>query len=185
MKRFLPRDRIAARKHFGLPQDLFLAAFVGSFCERKGATRVAAALEDLDGTGAIFAGEGDMAPVGSKVVLSRRIPHDEIPLFLSSADIFVLPTQSEGSCNAIVEAMACGLPVISSVGEFNDDLLDNQSSIRVDPMDITAIRSAIAKLRDDPVLRQSMAVAAVKRAKQFDVDERARRVLEFMSVRMG
>ena len=185
LRRFCPCDRRAARARFGLPEDLFLVAFVGSYCTRKGAVRVAAALNGLQGVAGIFAGAGEEAPAGANVLFSRPVAHDDMPWFLSAADAFVLPTLAEGSCNALVEAMACGLPVISSRGEFNDDLLDDRSSLRVEPLDIAEIRAAIIRLRDDSVLRQQMATAALVRAPQFDINERARRVLEFMASRLG
>lgn len=79
--------------------------------------------------------------------------------------------------------MACGLPIISSIGEFNDDLLDDSMSIRVDPLDVPAIRRAIIKLRDHPERRANMAEAAQKRSRAFDVNERAHRMLAFMQER--
>jgi glycosyltransferase involved in cell wall biosynthesis len=102
---------------------------------------------------------------------------------LSACDVFVLPTLIEGSCNALVEAMACGLPIVSSTGEFNDDVLDERMSIRIDPLDVAAIRAAIVRLRDDPGLRARMAAEALRRSQLFDVDDRARRMLAFMAER--
>ena len=92
----------------------------------------------------------------------------------------MLPTLQEGSCNAIVEAMACGLPIISSDGAFNDDLLTDEMSIRVNPKSVEEIHQAIITLRDDPVRRKQMADAALERSKQFDVDDRAERILSFI-----
>ena len=108
-----------------------------------------------------------------------------MPDLLAAGDVFVLPTLVEGSCNALVEAMACGLPIVSSVGEFNDDLLADDMSIRVDPLDVAAIRAAIVRLRDDAALRARMAGAARERAQRFDVDRRAQNVLDFMARRIA
>jgi len=182
---FRPQDRMAARARFGLPKDRFLVAAAGNFLWKKGIVRVGQAIAGLAGVSGVFAGAGPVPPDSSNVALCRRVPHDEMPALLSACDVFVLPTLIEGSCNALVEAMACGLPIVSSVGEFNDDVLDEEMSIRVDPLDVAAIRAAIVRLRDDAALRDRMAAAALRRSASFDADERARRMLAFMAARIG
>ena len=182
--RFFPRSRREARDKYGLPQDRFLVAFVGNFLHAKGVARVAEAIDGLDGVGGLFAGVGPLVPSGPGVLFAGRLPHEAVPEILSAADVFVLPTLAEGSCNAIVEAMACGLPVVTSDGEFNDDLVDESVSIRVDPMDVAAIRRAIVTLRDDAALRNRLAAAALVRAEQFDIDRRAERICTWIEARM-
>ncbi|MGD9780913.1 MAG: glycosyltransferase [Kiritimatiellia bacterium] len=185
LSKFSPQDRAAARRRFGLPPDRFLVAAAGNFLEKKGIARVGEAIEGLEGVAGVFAGAGPVPPTASNMAFCRRAAHDEMPALLSACDVFVLPTLIEGSCNAIVEAMACGLPIISSTGEFNDDLLAGDMSIRVDPLDVAAIREAIVRLRDDAALRGRMAAAAAKRSRSFGVDDRARRMLAFMSTCPG
>lgn len=182
---FRPRDRRAARQRFDLPPERFLVASAGNFLFKKGIVRVGAAIEGLDGVAGVFAGAGPMPPRASNMVLCRRVPHAEMPELLSACDVFALPTLVEGSCNALVEAMACGLPIISSSGEFNDDLLTDDMSIRVDPLDVGAIRQAIVRLRDDAALRARMAAASASRSRHFDVNDRARRMLAFMAQMIG
>jgi len=181
---FYPRDKAAMRHKYGLPQGRFLVACVGNYLWKKGSVRVAQAIQGLDGVGGVFMGHGPCPPVGRNVVFNQRVSHDTVPELLSAADVFVLPTVVEGSSNAIVEAMACGLPVVSSHGAFNDDLLTEEMSIRVDPLAVDAIRDAIVRLRDDAGLRRSMAEAALRRSARFDIDERARRILDFMEERL-
>ena len=115
------------------------------------------------------------------ILFKGNCEHSKIPELLSSADMFVLPTMDEGCCNAIIEALACGLPVISSNGEFNDELLDDNVSIRVDPLDIQQIRKAIIKLSNDPELRQKMSSETIKKAKNFDINIRAKRIIDWMN----
>lgn len=180
LSKFNPRDKVAARLRFGLPVDRFLVVSVGNFLMKKGVVRVGEAIEGLEGVSGVFAGSGPVPPHASNTALCRRIPHSDMPALLSACDVFVLPTLVEGSCNAIVESMACGLPVISSSGDFNDDVLSADMSIRVDPMDVAAIRQAILKLRDDEALRIRMANAALLHSRRFDINNRAQKVLAFM-----
>jgi glycosyltransferase involved in cell wall biosynthesis len=87
----------------------------------------------------------------------------------------------------VIEAMACGIPVVTSCGRYMDDLVDDEVAIRVDPTDVGAIRRAIDALRNDPARRDAMSQACLRRAKEFDINERARRVSDWMAelVRTG
>jgi glycosyltransferase involved in cell wall biosynthesis len=110
--------------------------------------------------------------------------HEAIPNYLNASDVFVLPTLREGCCNAIVEAMSCGLPIISSNLSFNLDVLDNTNSILIDPNDIDAIAVAIKKLRDDKELRRQMSEASLKKAKELNIYQRAKDIISFISLKM-
>jgi glycosyltransferase involved in cell wall biosynthesis len=168
------------RKRFRLPVDSFLVGCTGHLSHRKGQQRVLDAIIGLDNVGGIFIGSGVPASSTVPVYFNRAVEHEQVPGLLSACDVFVLPTLEEGSSNAIIEAMACGLPIVSSNGEFNDDLLNNEFSIKVDPLNINEIRNAICTLRDEPALRARMAAAALQRARQFDINTRARCILNFM-----
>jgi len=115
------------------------------------------------------------------VVFVGSQPHRRVPEILAAADAFVLPTDIEGSCNGIIEAMACGLPVITSEGDFNDDLVDETMSIRVDPRDVGAIRAAIVTLQQNQQIREELAAAALERSRQFDINRRAEKVLSWIA----
>ncbi len=182
---FRPLDRAECRRRYGFPPDLFLVASVGTFFFQKGVARAAEAIRGLPGVGGVFVGSGPVPPVAENTVFNRRVGHEELPALLSACDAFVLPTMDEGCCNAILEAMGCGLPVISSTGAFNDDILNPDVSIRTDPLDVPAIRAAIVRLRDDPAMRSRMAAAALAWSARFDADLRARRILDFMAARIA
>lgn len=184
LTRFFRRPRQEIRHKYGFPQDLFLVAFVGNFLHAKGVERVVAAIDGQDGVAGLFAGGGPLTPTGRNVINCGRVSHDCVPEILSAADVFVLPTLGEGSCNTIVEAMACGLPIITSSSEFNDDLVDDSVSIRIDPMDVSAIRNAIVALRDNPERCEKMSKSALYRSKRFDIDMRAKRICAFISERI-
>ena len=106
--------------------------------------------------------------------------HDDIPILLCAADVFCLPTLSEGSCNAVVEAMACGIPVISSNLSFNDDVLTEENAIRIDPSSVDEIREAIYEIKVNNVLRDRLGKAALKTSEGLNIKNRAKKILNFM-----
>ena len=115
------------------------------------------------------------------MLFEGRLLHEQIPIYLNAADVFVLPTLKEGCCNAVVEAMACGLPIISSNLAFNWDVLDETNSIMIDPQNIQQIRDAIIKLRDDSVLRKRLAEGALRKAESLTIDQRAKEIMKFFT----
>lgn len=181
-KLFYPRDRQQCRAKLNIASDDFVVAFVGQFTPRKGTLRLDEALRQLNDKHikAFFLGKGPDVPSYDSLLHCGTVMHDDIPTYLSAADVFVLPTTNEGCCNAIVEAMACGLPVISSNLPFNFDILDDTNSIMVDPMDVDQIAQAIAKLKNDPDLRKRLAQGALVKAEGLTLDRRADRILEFI-----
>ena len=179
--RFYKANRQDVREKLGFDQNDFIVAFTGHFNERKGANRVAEALRQTDGVKSIFIGSGPCEPECDGILFKGRVPHEQVVHYLNAADVFVLPTQAEGCCNAIVEAMACGLPIISSDLPFNDDILTDENSIRIDPNNVEQIRNAIEKIRDDREGRIRMGEASLKLAAGLTIDNRAKNILHFMN----
>jgi len=114
----------------------------------------------------------------SVTLLGRRL---DIPDLLSESDIFVMASDSEGTPNAVMEAMAAGLPVVATdVGDVSRLVADGINGFVVpcheqghDPM-----ASALAKLLTDPGLRARMGAAGRARAEsEFGLDRLAERVL--------
>lgn len=181
-KLFHLMDRVELRKRMGIPVDSFVIAFVGWFNERKGILRVVEALKKCDGAPiySFLIGSGEQDPIVENVLFKGRLMHEQIPEYLNAADAFVLPTLREGCCNAVVEAMACGLPVISSNLPFNWDVLNDTNSIMVDPMNIDEIASAMSILRDDKEKRKKLSEGAIKMALELTIDKRAANIIKFI-----
>ena len=180
---FYKKDKFEARKKLGFPLDDFIVGFVGRMLEVKGPLRLSKALEQLDdpNVSCFFIGEGPQIPQYGRILHKGQVQHSELVDFLNAADVFVLPTLAEGCCNAIVEALACGLPVVSANLPFNDDILNDDNSIRVDPNNIDEIARAIACLRDNTQKREQLSGGAIKTSQGLNIDARANKILEFMS----
>jgi glycosyltransferase involved in cell wall biosynthesis len=131
-QRFTPTDQSRAREQLGLPHGPVILLAVGNLVEGKGHHRVIEILPDLVNRrpellyiaiGAELKGSHYRSILDELIrrhalephirILPPR-PHHEIPLWMAAADLFCLATRSEGWCNAIMEALACGLPVVTT-----------------------------------------------------------------------
>lgn len=83
--------------------------------------------------------------------------------FMRSLDVFVLPSLTEGTPNSIVEAMACGLPVIASAIGGVTDMITPETGLLVPPGDPLALADAMQRLAADRRLREQMGRAARRR----------------------
>ncbi len=85
---------------------------------------------------------------------------EEKSRFMKSLDVFVLPSLTEGTPNVIIEAMAYGLPVISTTVGGVPDMVSNETGILVPPNDREALAQAMTRLAEDTRLREQMGGAA-------------------------
>lgn len=178
--KFYIQDKVLCRKQLGWPLNAFIVSFTGSFIERKGARRLSNALDRIEGAYGVFIGRGDVGPTCKNILLEGRVENSKIPVILNASDVFCLPTLAEGCSNAIVEAVACGVPVVSSDLPFNYDILDESCSILVNPMDEEQIYQAILKIKDNKSFMSELHEGCKKKSKILSIEYRVDRILEFM-----
>jgi teichuronic acid biosynthesis glycosyltransferase TuaC len=117
-----PHDRATARAALGLTGPTLIS--VGLLIERKGHHRVIEAMASLPGYTLLIVGEGpersrleamiERRGLADRVRLLGSRPHAELPALYGAADALVLASSREGWANVLLEAMACGTPVIAS-----------------------------------------------------------------------
>jgi len=182
LSKFYLKNKHDSRKALGFSDSDFIIVFVGHFNHRKGISRLTAALKILNEQKikSIFIGSGPLVPDCEGILFKGSINHDSMVDYLNCGDIFILPTLNEGCCNAIIEAMACGLPIISSDLPFNHEILNNENSILVNPNDIGAISNAIMQLKNDLHLREKLSFGALKTAKSLSIKGRAEKIIKFI-----
>ena len=169
------------REKLGLPESDFITLFVGAFNDNKGVLRVSEALKMTPDVKSVFLGGGSLLPDCNGILFCGSCSDSSVAKYMQAADCFILPTKSEGCCNAILEALSCGLPVISSDLPFNDGILNDSNSILIDPERIDSISDAIKTLKNDLVYRESLSEGAVSFSKNLGIEKRAEKIVRFMS----
>ncbi len=111
--------------------------------------------------------------ISRDVIFPGFLPDDDLPLWYSAADVFVYPSAYEGFGLPVIEAMACGVPTIttnaSSLPEAAGD-----AALLVPPDDTTALAEALSRLLDDPSLRSGLAIRGPAQAARFNWADAAR-----------
>ncbi|HLL61535.1 MAG TPA: glycosyltransferase family 4 protein [Propionibacteriaceae bacterium] len=157
--------------------------FVGVVCRRKGTLQLARAARRLRERGltewhlVVVGGQGPTPePEYAEIVAEFRAAGladslvgpehgPQVRDRLRDADIFVLPSFLEGQPIAIIEAMAAGVPVVSTtVGAIPDLVRDGIEGRVVEPGDVDALAAALAELITQPDLRARMGAATRERA---------------------
>ncbi len=164
---------------------------LGRLGERKGAYDLVNAFAGLpeglrNRARLVMAGDGDVEgvrkmaePLGSQVEVHSWINSHERDLMLERSDVFALPSRAEGVPMALLEAMANGLPSITSpVGGIPDVFRHGLDGALVTPGDVEQIRAAMARLISDDAARLAAGRAARERARAFDVHVYARRLAD-------
>ncbi len=178
--RFAPnaQTRARVRRELGIAQTTCLIGSVGRMVPIKDYGTFLCAADQLRTRGAdlsvLLVGSGSeldsLKRRASAIESLRGRVHfpgasDHVPDVLNAMDVFVLPSLGEGMSNTILEAMACGLPVVVSDVGGNPEVVGGQNSgLLFKPGDAVALAQALAGLVDQPELRQTLGLSARERA---------------------
>jgi glycosyltransferase involved in cell wall biosynthesis len=146
-------DADTFRPPLGRPEGRFRAVYVGHVTFRKGVAYLLEAWSRLGLAGAELLVVGNPDPAGRALLerypgvcrALRNVPHRELPALLDSCDVFVCPSLAEGSPLVVYEAMAAGLPVITTESA-QAVVRDGIDGLVVPIRDVDALARAIAFL---------------------------------------
>jgi glycosyltransferase involved in cell wall biosynthesis len=178
LDRLKPGDRVAARAALGLPMEAKLIGIVATLRSWKGHRFLVAAMTDprLAGVRLVLVGDGPQEPalraqitelgLGERVTLAGR--QEDVRPWLHALDVFVLPsTDNEGLPQALMQAMACALPVVTTAaGAIPELVRGGENGLVVPAGNPAALAEAIARLLDDRALAGRLAAAGRREVEQ-------------------
>lgn len=115
--------------------------------------------------------------LGENVHFVGAVPDDELPLFYSAADAYVLPSLHEGFGIPCLEAMACGTPVVTTHGGALPEVAGDAAILVEQPMDHAELSAALERVIFDQGFRQDLIARGFRRASEFSWADSARRML--------
>lgn len=169
------------RRRKGLPERFML--YLGTLEPRKNLEALVVAYARLhDGAGAgrpklvIAGGKGwffetifaRVAELGlsDDVLFPGYVPAAELPWWYRAAELFVYPSRFEGFGLPVLEAMACGTPVITTTASSLPEVAGS-AALLVDPDDTDALTAALSRLMTDATLREDLGEAGLRQAARF------------------
>lgn len=198
LERFHPdnkkRYRVLIREKLKIPEDEILILFVGSGFERKGLKFLIQSLEFLssDNWRLLLMGKGNwnrylnFASQENQKKIHCQDPVDDVEKYYAAADIFVLPSIYEPFGNANLEALASGLPVVTSAHSGAAEILEcgENGMVVENPSNPKEIAENIDPLFD-PAVRESMGQNARTLAENFTQERNIREMMEVYHKVMG
>jgi sugar transferase (PEP-CTERM/EpsH1 system associated) len=177
--------RQQARATLRLPSDSMLVGTVARLNPVKRLDVLLQAMASLDDAYVVIVGDGAervrLETLSNELGLAERVrfagQQDDVRPWLAALDVFALTSDWEGMPNAVLEAMAAGLPVIATaVGGTPEVVVDDVTGLLIPPRDPGTLVQAIRHLSRDPDLRRNMGQAGQRRVEQyFSIEETVRK----------
>src|SRR5208337_2374200 len=193
---FAPASRLAlrdaARRKLGYSPGDILLLLIGNDWRNKGLPTLLEAMSRLSYPSLRLCVVGSDAaaeflPQVQSLHLSDRVKFfaesSEILLFYAAADIYAAPSLEDSFNLPVLEAMACGLPVlVSCLAGISEYIVDGVDGILLqDPGDPSALAASLSLLLQQPELRRSLGEAAARKAQQFSWERQADAIHRLLS----
>lgn len=175
-------DRKSKRKEVGLPDNAFVVLSVGELNKNKNHETIIKAIAKLNNTNIhyVICGRGLLEDYLRCLVIELHLERqvhllgfrNDVGEIYKISDIFAFPSQREGLGMAALEAMACGLPLITSnVHGIVDYSTDGKTGYTYNPKDIDGFASAISKLFTDRITIEKMCSENICLVKKYDINQ--------------
>ncbi len=195
-ERFRPGlDPSRLRQDLDIPKDDRVVLSVGHLIPRKGfqylVRAMSAILKESEQVCLVIAGGGPLRDellgmgcrlgLGKKLKLPGVVDNSVLPLYYAMADVFVMPSSSEGHCVSILEAMATGKPIVASAIAANaESVVHGHNGFLVPVGDSVTLCRSISRLLNDDSLRAEFARNSREKAlREFQWNRRVRNLVDF------
>jgi len=192
-----PAAVMAVRERFGLPERYLL--FVGTIEPRKNLGRLLVAFERLHAAGltdalvivgkrgwlydAFFAQLAG-SPARDAVIFPGFVPDADLPAVYGGAQALAFPSEFEGFGLPVLEAMACGAPVVCSNSSSLPEVAGD-AALLVNPLDVDALADGLENVLREPVLAAEMQARGLAQASRFSWERAAQETLAVYQLVMG
>lgn len=178
-------------KKMSIPEDSFVLLYVGRITENKGVLEIINALKNINDKniylvicGSSFYKKGsktsfvkkvikEAEPIKTNIVFTGYIDNNDLPTYYSSCDVLISPSHCQEAAGLMnIEAMACGLPSITTNDGGITEYVNNKTSLIINLDDGVCldkkISECILKLKNDRKLLNDMKINCLKKANEFD-----------------
>lgn len=159
---FRPLPQAQMRAQFGIPADARMAVYVGRFVEAKGMRELVSAFTRLARDDAklrlALVGDGVMreelsalvrdSGYADRVHMPGGLPPEQVAQWIAAADLLTLPSWSEGYPNVVVEALACGRPVVATDVGGTHEIVNANNGLLIAPRDAQVLADALRAALD-------------------------------------
>lgn len=156
-----PTHKITARKTFGLPEPSQIVLFAGRLVEKKGVDLLLEVIRRMPSYHFFMVGDGPLRPEPEEnLTWIPFLPPEQMAMVYQAADVFFLPSHSEGFPLAILEAMASGLPIVTSRGQTFGEILEREGAGALSERDPGTFCQVLSQIVETPALADSMRIRA-------------------------
>ncbi len=192
----IDKDKLFLRENLGLPMDKKIVLYTGHLYDWKGTQTLVESADFLENNMlVVFVGGTDKDLVTfkssfsskSNLLILGRKPHDQIPLYLKSADVLVIPNSGKLDISRLYtspmkmfEYMASGTPIVASDLPSIREILNENNAVFFTPDNPVSLSQSINSLLQDKGLMERISLQSSRDIMKFSWQERARKILTFI-----